>query len=122
MSKYKGKFVAQCMNGKMQLDMNNRGVFMPCCWCDHEHTLSTPLFKKMEKVSKVAEADSIEDILFSDEWLDFEKIMREGEAGDTSRVPENCMYHCSGRGEDEEKVKIEHHIDEIGESINKHKA
>ena len=48
--------------------------------------------------------------------------MREGEAGDTSRVPENCMYHCSGRGEDEEKVKIEHHIDEVGESINKHKA
>ena len=37
-------------------------------------------------------------------------------------VSENCMYHCSGRGEDEEKVKIEHHIDEIGESINKHKA
>ena len=51
MSKYKGKFVAQCMNGKMQLAMNNRGVLMPCCWCDHEHTLSTPLFKKMEKSS-----------------------------------------------------------------------
>ena len=32
------------------------------------------------------------------------------------------MYHCSGRSEDEEKVKIEHHIDEVGESINKHKA
>ena len=71
MSKYKGKFVAQCMNGKMQIAMNNRGVLMPCCWCDHEHTLSTPLFKKMEKVSKVAEADSIEDILFSDEWIEF---------------------------------------------------
>ena len=48
--------------------------------------------------------------------------MREGEAGDTSRVPENCMYHCSSRGDDKQKVKIEHHIDEIGESIRKHKA
>ena len=51
---------------------------MPCCYHDHEHTLSTPLFKKI-KVSKVSEVDSIDDILFSDECLDFEKIMRENE-------------------------------------------
>ncbi len=106
MSKYKGKFVAQCMNGKMQLAMNNRGVLMPCCWCDHEHTLSTPLFKKMEKVSKVSEVDSIDDILFSDEWLDFEKIMREGEAGDTSRVPENCMYHLAVEVQIKKKLRL----------------
>ena len=66
MSKYKGKFVAQCMNGKMQLAMNNRGVLMPCCWCDHEHTLSTPLFKKMEKVSKVAENEEAPALVYED--------------------------------------------------------
>ena len=53
MSKYKGKFVAQCMNGKMQLAMNNRGVLMPCCWCDHEHTLSTPIFKRWKELVKL---------------------------------------------------------------------
>ena len=50
----------------------------------------------------------------------FEKIMKEGEAGDHSRVPRNCLYHCLVRKGD--SIKIEHHLDEKGKSIVKNKA
>ena len=65
--KLEGKFVAQCMNGKMQMAMSNRGHLLPCCWCDQEWTLSTPLFQKMLKVSKVSEAENVDEIVLSDE-------------------------------------------------------
>ena len=67
----KGKFVAQCMNGKQQMAMSNRGHLLPCCWCDQEWTLNTPLFQKMLKVSKLADVDKVEDILESKEWTEF---------------------------------------------------
>ena len=113
----KGKFVAKCLNGKMQVAMNNRGHLLPCCYCDQEYTLSTPLFQKMLKVSKVSEVESIDEIILSDEWRGFEKLMREGEKGDHSKIPHNCLYHCLNRGKD--KVKINHHFDEEGKSIIK---
>ena len=116
----KGKFVAQCMNGKMQMAMSNRGHLLPCCWCDQEWTLNTPLFQKMLKVSKVSEAENIDEIVLSVEWREFEQIMKEGEAGDHSRVPKNCLYHCLVRPNDH--VKIEHHLDEKGKSIVKNKV
>ena len=118
--KLEGKFVAQCMNGKQQMAMSNRGHLLPCCWCDQEWTLNTPLFQKMLKVSKVSEAENVDEIVLSDEWRDFEKIMKEGEAGDHSRVPRNCLYHCLVREDDH--IKIEHHLDEKGKSIVKNKT
>ena len=116
----KGKFVAQCMNGKMQMAMSNRGHLLPCCWFDQEWTLSTPLFQRLLKVSKVSEAENIDEIVLTDEWREFEQIMKDGEAGDHSKVPKNCLYHCLQRGED--KLKIEHHLDEEGKSIVKNKV
>ena len=67
----KGKFVAQCMNGKQQMAMSNRGHLLPCCWCDQEWTLNTPLFQKMLKVSKVSEAENVDEIVLSDEAKEF---------------------------------------------------
>jgi hypothetical protein len=46
--------------------------------------------------------------------------MKEGEAGDHSRGPRNCLYHCLVREDDH--IKIEHHLDEKGKSIVKNKA
>ena len=69
--KLEGKFVAQCMNGKQQIAMSNRGHLLPCCWCDQEWTLNTPLFQKMLKVSKVSDVENIDEIVLSDEWRDF---------------------------------------------------
>ena len=46
--------------------------------------------------------------------------IEEGEAGDHSRVPKNCLYHCLVRPDDH--VKIEHHLDEKGKSIVKNKV
>ena len=82
--------------------------------------LNTPLFQKMLKVSKVSDVENIDEIVLSDEWREFEKIMKEGEAGDHSRVPRNCLYHCLVRPND--NIKIEHHLDEKGKSIVKNKV
>ena len=108
------------MRGEIQTAFNNRGYLLPCCYCDHKTHLETPQFQKLLKVSKVSEVDSIEDIIFSDEWREFEQIMKDGEAGDHSRVPKNCLYHCLIRPDD--NIKIEHHIDEKGKSIVKNKV
>jgi hypothetical protein len=74
----------------------------------------------MLKVSKVSDVENIDEIVLSDEWREFEKIMKEGEAGDHSRVPRNCLYHCLVRPND--NIKVEHHIDEKGKSIVKNKV
>jgi hypothetical protein len=78
------------------------------------------LFQRLLKVSKVSEAENIDEIVLTDEWREFEQIMKDGEAGDHSKVPKNCLYHCLQRGED--KLKIEHHLDEEGKSIVKNKV
>ena len=111
--KLEGKFVAQCMNGKMQMAMSNRGHLLPCCWCDQEWTLNTPLFQKMLKVSKVSEAENVDEIVLSDEWREFEENLRT-----EKNIPKVCVEHCKDRGDD--NIKRETFTNPKGKVIGKY--
>ena len=70
------KMKPKCMNGTIQAAVTNRGHLIPCCYCDEDWALKTPQLKRIVEVSKISEHDTIEDILFSKPWLDFEENLR----------------------------------------------
>mgnify|MGYP003682563321 FL=1 len=88
-------FKPKCLTGEIQTAFNNRGYLLPCCYCDHKEHLETSQFKKLLKASKVSEVDSIEEIIFSDEWREFEKNLRT-----EKNIPKVCIEHCKDRGDD----------------------
>ena len=61
--------------------------------------------QKMLKVSKISENDTIEDILFSNEWQEFAKNLAERNLDKVVRV---CITHCK-----KEQVEIDKKIEEI---------
>ena len=67
MSKQKkiDKIVPKCVVGdRVTMGHSALGFLLPCCWCDQEWTLNTPLFQKMLKVSKVSDVENIDEIVF----------------------------------------------------------
>ena len=55
--------------------ITNKGELLPCCYCDSQKTLNDPDFKKLTKVSKLADYDKIEDIFKNKEWKEFYDLL-----------------------------------------------
>ena len=88
---------------RMSPAVTNRGELIPCCWMDQKSSLEHPVMKKMLKVSKISEHDTIEDILFSDEWQEFGKNLAER---NLDKVVPTCIIHCKKRtGRDRQKIE-----------------
>ena len=76
--------------------VTNRGHLVPCCFIDQQEELDDPIMKKMLKVSKISEHNSVEDILYSDEWKEFAKNLAER---NIDKIMPVCILHCNkGRG------------------------
>ena len=101
------------MRGEIQPALNNRGYLLTCCYCDQKRVLETTQFKKLLKVSKLSEVDSIEDIIFSDEWREFEENLRT-----EKNIPKVCIEHCKDRGDD--NIKRETYFDSTGKIVGKY--
>jgi len=71
------KLKPQCIAGTMQAAVTNRGHLIPCCWLDDKNNLNHPIMKSLLKVSKISEVDDIEQIVFTKEWIEFEKNLKE---------------------------------------------
>ena len=100
------KMKPKCMNGTIQAAVTNRGHLIPCCYCDEDWALRTPQLKRIVEVSKISEHDTIEDILFSKPWLDFEENLR---TNNINEIPKICIDHCKDRGEDKIKKETYYH-------------
>ena len=88
---------------RMSPAVTNRGELIPCCWMDQKSSLEHPVMQKMLKVSKISENDTIEDILFSDEWQEFAKNLAER---NLDKVVPTCITHCKKRtGRDRQKIE-----------------
>lgn len=61
--------------GMKQLAMTNRGQLMPCCHLESEYNLHDPRMIKLLDASSVYD-HSVEEILLSDEWIEFEDNLR----------------------------------------------
>jgi len=88
---------------RMQTAVTNRGHLIPCCWIDQTDVLKHPIMKKMLKVSKISEHDSIEDILLTDEWKEFAKNLAER---NFDKILPVCILHCKKRkGRNRHKIE-----------------
>jgi len=83
--------------------VTNRGHLLPCCWLDNPNILDHPTMKKLLKVSKISEHNSIEDILKTNEWANFAKNLAEN---NMDKVLPSCIHHCRKR-DNKDKIKKE---------------
>jgi len=84
----KQKLTPKCFNGKLGAAVTNKGYLIPCCYCDTRSNLSSPEMKKLEKVSKIDNVNSIEEILLTNEWQEFASNL-ENNIG-----PPACWHVC----------------------------
>ncbi len=90
------KLIPKCFNGRLPAAVTNRGYLLPCCYCDEPTNLASPEIKKILKVSKIDDVNSIEKILSSDEWLEFANKL------ENNKGPEVCWQVC-GNDKNEKK-------------------
>jgi len=109
------KLLPRCMfkekSKSQQAAVTNRGHLIPCCWLDEAQTLNHPIMQPMLKVSKISEVEDIEQIVFSKEWQEFEKNLRER---NMDKILPSCKHHCRMR-EDKDKIKKETHYGKTGQ-------
>ena len=58
--------------------MTNRGELIPCCWMDNKTNRYDKDYQKLLKVSKISDYDSIDELLLTDEWIQFAKNIANG--------------------------------------------
>ena len=88
---------------RQQIAVTNRGQLVPCCWMDQKVVLQHPDMQKMLKVSNVADYDTIEEILLTDEWQEFAKNLEER---NIEKIMPVCITHCVQReGRDRQKIE-----------------
>ena len=90
------KLIPKCFNGSISAAITNRGYLLPCCYCDKPTNLASPEIKKIEKVSKIDDVNSIEEILLSDEWQEFANNL------ENNKGPAFCWWVC-GNNKNEKK-------------------
>tara|TARA_Y100000034_G_scaffold87326_1_gene104736 strand:- start:270 stop:1268 length:999 start_codon:yes stop_codon:yes gene_type:complete len=79
--------------GPKQLGHSSLGYLLPCCWQDP----SAIRIKETEDIKdlfqdhlKIENVDTIEEILFSDEWINFFKVL----VTDPENAPSSCQRRC----------------------------
>jgi hypothetical protein len=77
-----------CFKGSIAFAVTNRGHLIPCCRCDDPLTINDPEFQKLLSVSKISEYDSIDQILATNEWKEFEENLR------NHTGPDACIRTC----------------------------
>ena len=97
----KNEIDAKCLDNRQQaFGFTNRGELIPCCWADTGYNRDHPTFQKLVKVSKIADHDSIEDILMTDEWIEFTENLMNGKG-----MPV-CHHVCKKRTTAQHKKEI----------------
>lgn len=72
-------FDPKCLDKRQEVfAINNRMELMPCCWVDPASHKAEPELLALMAVSKISDYDSIEEILLTDEWVQFVKDLRQG--------------------------------------------
>ena len=87
------KIQPKCEKGKQSKDYaySAKGFLLPCCWCDQINPSNDKeLMKLFRPHLHLDKVDSIEEILLSDEWLDFKKSI----TNDYDKAPKVCKRYC----------------------------
>ena len=84
------KLDPKCFYGHFAMAITNTGYLLPCCYCDENDIEynSDPGFNKLVFASKIDDHETVEDIVFSKEWKDFEENLR------NHKGPTGCIRNC----------------------------
>jgi|TARA_B100001094_G_scaffold80969_1_gene77179 hypothetical protein len=84
------KINPKCKAGK-DYSYSAKGFLLPCCWCD---TVNPETDKELHKLFNpelhLSNVDSIEEVLLSDEWLNFDESITK----DFDKAPKVCKRYC----------------------------
>ena len=92
------KINPRCEKGKQSKDYaySAKGFLLPCCWCDTINPKSDKeLYKLFNPNLHLSNVDSIDEILLSDEWLDFKKSITK----EYDKAPDVCKRYCGTKQE-----------------------
>lgn len=82
-------FEPACLNG-LELSLSNLGYIIPCCNIDNSRIYAIKSFGMLDDQFKLDNVEDIADVLLSDEWIEFFRIIKE----DYSKVPYECKLRC----------------------------
>ena len=76
-----------CLKNEVHVAITNRGELIPCCYLDTPNNNNYDSeFKKLLKVSKISDYDSIEEIYLTKEWLEFAENLRNNKGLGTCQI------------------------------------
>ena len=81
------KLNPQCFR-TLSMAVTNTGYLLPCCYCDDKCTFDDIEFQKLMSASKIDEHETLDEIVFSKEWKDFEENLR------NHKGPPCCFQVC----------------------------
>ena len=104
----------KCVTGIQDaFGLTNKGELIPCCWCDTSKVRNNPAYQRLLAVSKIADYDSIEEIVLQDEWIEFQNNLKNNVGFEV------CYTICKKRDTPQHKAEI--YIDtKSGKSRGKH--
>lgn len=88
-------FKPKCCCSGQQLAITNRGHLIPCCYIDNTIGMSDPIIQQLLTVSKISDYEKIEEIMKTQEWIQFEENL----LSKNGAWPLVCVHHCQVRAD-----------------------
>jgi len=91
----------KCLDSRQNaFGLTNRGELIPCCWADNQVNRKDPIYQRLTMVSHIADYDSIDEILMTDEWLEFTENLLKGKGMQV------CHQVCKKRSSPQHKKEV----------------
>lgn len=92
---------AKCMDDRQPaFGITNLGQLIPCCWCDTAYNRQDMNYQKLLMASNISDYDTIDEILTTDEWIDFYEGLKE------NRGFAACYHVCRKRSTPQHKREV----------------
>ena len=70
------KLDPKCFYHDFPMTITNTGYLLPCCYWDENEFYGDPKFQELLNASKIDEHETLEEIIYSKEWKEFEENLR----------------------------------------------
>ena len=91
----------KCLKDEMQVAITNKGELIPCCYLDTPRNNLDLEYKKLLKVSKINDYNSIEEIYLNKEWIEFAENLS------NHKGPYGCKLTCPKKKDEKNIIRKE---------------
>jgi hypothetical protein len=88
------KFNPICITKAEGMAHTCSGHLIPCCYLDYVNNIDPAYRELLKDELKLSNNDSVEDILTSDEWLNFGRAVLKGLRQGIEYAPRSCQRKC----------------------------